>query len=355
LKLSGRTSTYFSPAYNFYSLVKAAGPGLYTLKAWVYSDDIDIPSATLLVRGDAANMASFMKLSAPNAFLSSKGFPVAQSTWVELSVDFTVTAADIAAASGTFNFCVDSIPADAETIYLDDITLSMGVAPTPIPGIPAYKLTMVSNYVSKPDNDTFLGLDQLKAEIMTGTSAKLNVKNIGTNPITVYLSIRNNDATWTHAIDGDKATIAPGNYATLAIAAIPANGVHPVLQIVQAAANDAFVIGNFKTQIDKFTLMSAGFDIIQVDGTSLFTGVSTTMDPSLVPTPTVAPSPTLAPTPTVAPTEVPTAAPTATVAPGGSNGSSLWIWIVVAVVVIGGGVTGYLLMTKKKKAEGSGE
>lgn len=67
------------------------------------------------------------------------------------------------------------------------------------------------------------------------------------------------------------------------------------------------------------------------------------------PTATPVPTATLVPTPTAAPaTSAPAASPTAA-AEDGQGGSTAWIWIAAAVIVIGGAGAGIWIMQKNKK------
>lgn len=268
LKVTEHERTWHSPAYNLYAAMKEAGEGLYTLHAWIYTDEDDIPGATILMRGESvATMPSFMQDNGGNAFTGSTPKNVPQSTWTELTLDFIMTAEDVEAESNTFNFCIDGFPEGYE-YYLDDVTVTVQEAPTPRPGQPAYKFTMAPNYVA--GGDTYVMLEPAKDDIIIGTTAKLNVKNVGENAITVYLSIRNNDDTWSHAVDSEKVIIQPGQIGVLSIASIPEGGVHPVLELDTVAANDCFIIGNF-TQWDLSFGTSTGILVPEnIDGTGIF-------------------------------------------------------------------------------------
>lgn len=267
--ITDRTGQWNSPGYNLYDICKAAGPGLYTISAWIYTDDADIAGTCILIRGDAANYPSFMELHNTNAYAQGDVISVFQSTWMQLSYEFIVTADDIAGDTGTFTFCFDRILADY-SFYVDDVVLTVGAVPTPKPGLPAYQFTMASNYVITEDTDTYIILENAKSSIINGDSASLNVKNVGNNTFTVYLSIRNNDATWTHAIDSADLTLAPNEVGTITIASIPEGGVHPVLQLKAMNANDSFIIGNFSEWDLEFTTSAGVLTPEQIDGTGIF-------------------------------------------------------------------------------------
>jgi len=297
LKETGRTAGgYASPSLSLYSMLKTAGAGTYTASMWVYPVGTAATSALLRIRGTvlADNItpsASFMSVVGGNAYAGGTATAAAANTWTQLTINFTVTANDIAAATGTMNLCYDSIPTGVD-VYVDDVSLMASVAPTATPapvGTPAYKFTAPASYAI---TSGYVILDLLKTDLVVSNVYTVNVRNTGTNTIEVTASTRRMDNTvtpaseWGPGIASAKATIAAGTFATLTLAVTSAD-LHFVLDVNKIAANDSFVIGGNVTK-SGVTGIGAGttpnvFTYAQVDGTGLFT--TTTAAPGATATP----------------------------------------------------------------------
>jgi len=128
LLLTGRTQTWYTPAYNIYSILKTAGAGTYDISVWVYVDTLTTSPSNgrLLVRGaDVNDVNSFITdQGGGNYFgaLATVSTPV--GTWTKYSVRLTVLSTDLTRASGTFNLCIDSLPIAAnQLLYFDDLQI----------------------------------------------------------------------------------------------------------------------------------------------------------------------------------------------------------------------------------------
>jgi|GEM_PF-2720460 len=224
LKESGRTAKYSSASYNLYDLIKANGAGDYTVKAWVYAT-ADSTGAQIRIRGDNAAPASFMKsIDASNVGVSSDAAALPKDTWTEVTVNFTVTAADIAAATGKFNFTFDGITAGAD-VYMDDImvidnskvTTAPEATATPKPEVKAFQYTV--------DGTTDLSasgiLELFFTSGLTGhydaatDTATFYIMNTSDKTLTFQLNVG-----WSWSLDGDNMSSAIGEEVEIAAGAV---------------------------------------------------------------------------------------------------------------------------------------
>jgi len=293
LALTGRgTNTWYSPAYNIYDIVKANGAGTYTASLWVRASAGG--SVGLLVRFASAGQYSFASVfsgvPANYSRIAPTNITLAADTWAQVTGTFTVTAADIAPTTGVMSLCIDSINSDA--VYIDDVSLTLGVSPTatPVPAsTPAYKFTVPVGYVLTTG---YVLLDIIKTDVVVNNVFTLNVKNTGTNSIDVTASTRRSDgmSEWATGIATAKVTIPAGQFVTLTLA-VTAADLHFVLDLNKIAVGDSFVIGGNITQSGVTGLGCSGapnaITYIQIDGTGLFTTVTATPVPTPTPTPGV--------------------------------------------------------------------
>jgi hypothetical protein len=125
-KLAGRTQSWYSPQYNIYNILKADGPGTYFISIWVYVDDLATSPSNgrMVIRGASVGQYSFFGPGLSYGVISGY-FPTFVGTWKQYTGAVTVTAGDLANATGDMNLMIDSLPGTAiQNVYFDDVSIT---------------------------------------------------------------------------------------------------------------------------------------------------------------------------------------------------------------------------------------
>jgi len=241
IKETGRTGTWYSPAYNIFDMIKANGAGNYTLKMWVYPKDTDVAAAQIIIRGDAdvTKKASFMSVLNGQAYISGPAVKAPMNTWTQLTFDITVTAEDVAATTNKYNFCVDGIATGID-IYVDDFMVidkaKVGAGTVTAAPVQAYKYK-VDGTNDLASNGTFnIYLNSVTGLYNAATdTATLYVMNTSSKSLTFNLCI---GWYWSHT--GDNKTSAIGSDVVVPAGGVAKLTVTGVKNYFEATATDPF-------------------------------------------------------------------------------------------------------------------
>jgi|GEM_PF-4995855 len=129
MKHSGRTADATAPRLNIYNYLKTNGAGIYHVSMWLLIDGLSAPTnARIGLR--CTGVYSFLTTT-DRAELGTVSVP--DKTWKQLTGQFTVTAADITAESGTVGLCLTGGVGTNTILYIDDVQLYKEAEPTPSP------------------------------------------------------------------------------------------------------------------------------------------------------------------------------------------------------------------------------
>lgn len=119
-----RPDTWTSPAINIYQLIRAYGPGTYTVHATVKVDSASGHKTRILMRSNKEN--SFIKKQYDNYHMwLSEGPSLKKNEWSKLSGSFKILPSDISASTGDLQLCFDSLVEEGERValFINDVII----------------------------------------------------------------------------------------------------------------------------------------------------------------------------------------------------------------------------------------
>ncbi len=119
----GRPDAWTSPAIDIYQLIKAAGPGTYTVHATVKTDSTHGGRTRILLRSDKEN--SFIKDQGTDYHMwLSVGPKMERNAWKNLSGSFKILPSDISESTGQLVLCFDSLVNQTPSaLYISDVII----------------------------------------------------------------------------------------------------------------------------------------------------------------------------------------------------------------------------------------
>jgi len=125
LCLTGRQGSWYSPAYNIYSKLKAGGAGTYAFGFWVYVTPQTVAhNGRIIIRGDEADANSFISNQAGNYYgVISDYISTPGNEWTYYTGRLKVLGTDLTRDNGNFNLMIDILDASSQNIYFDDIQI----------------------------------------------------------------------------------------------------------------------------------------------------------------------------------------------------------------------------------------
>lgn len=118
-----RPDAWTSPAIDIYQLIKAAGPGTYTVHATVKTDSTYGGRTRILLRSNKEN--SFIKDQGTDYHMwLSVGPKMERNAWKNLSGSFKILPSDISESTGQLVLCFDSLVNQTPSaLYISDVII----------------------------------------------------------------------------------------------------------------------------------------------------------------------------------------------------------------------------------------
>ena len=120
----GRPDAWTSPAIDIYELIRAVGPGTYTVQAAVKTDSASGHKTRILLRSNKEN--SFIKNQGTDYHMwLSVGPDTKKNEWTTLSGSFKILPSDVSESTGQLLLCFDSLVDETtrSALYINDVII----------------------------------------------------------------------------------------------------------------------------------------------------------------------------------------------------------------------------------------